>query len=232
MTAEAETAAEVVRDRADVLVDLLGEPASGLDAATRKLSVRLRRLANHVERELRRELAAEGIEVWEFEVLLALYRAPGQQLSAGALLRGSQVTAGAITNRVARLEKQGWVRRDIDPADRRQVLVTLTPAGQRHAEKILAINTTAEQRLLGQADPAAIQRMSEDLRNLLLAIEGAALDEHPYEACLVPKHEAAGKKASGRAARQRTTGRATRQKTSGSAVRQNKTGQAAGQKAS
>ena len=137
---------------------------------------------------LRREFAAEGIEVWEFEVLLALHRAPGQRLSAGALLRGSQVTAGAITNRVARLEKQGWVRRDIDPADRRQVLVTLTPAGQRHAEKILALNTTAEQRLLGQADPAAILRMSEDLRNLLLAIEGPALDEHPYEACSVPRH--------------------------------------------
>src|SRR3984893_16674421 len=73
-----------VRDRAGVLVDLLGEPDSGLDAATKKLSVRVRRLANHVERELRRELAAEGIEVWEVEVLLALHRAPGQQLSAGA----------------------------------------------------------------------------------------------------------------------------------------------------
>ena len=31
-----------VRDRADVLVDLLGEPDSGLDAATKKLSVRVR----------------------------------------------------------------------------------------------------------------------------------------------------------------------------------------------
>ncbi len=175
-----------VRDRADILVDLLGEPASELDAATKKLSVRLRRLASHVERELRRELAAEGIEVWEFEVLLALHRAPGQQLGAGALLRGSQVTAGAITNRVTRLEKQGWVRRDIDPADRRQVLVTLTPAGQRHAERILAINTSAERRLLGQAGPAAIRRMGDDLRNLLLAIEGPVLDEHPYEPCLVP----------------------------------------------
>jgi len=180
-------AVQGVRDRADVLVDLLGEPDSGLDAATKKLSVRVRRLANHVERELRRELAAEGIEVWELEVLLALRRAPGQQLSAGALLRGSQVTAGAITNRVARLEKQGWVRRDIDPGDRRQVLVTLTADGQRHADKILALKTTTEQRLLGQADPAALERMCEDLRNLLLAIEGPAVDEHPYEPCLAPK---------------------------------------------
>src|SRR5579863_8861706 len=68
----AETARETgtqpqgVRDRADVLVDLLGEQVhqDDLDAATKKLSVRVRRLANHVERELRRELAAEGIEVW------------------------------------------------------------------------------------------------------------------------------------------------------------------------
>ena len=172
-----------VRDRADVLVDLLGEHGSGLDAATKKLSVRVRRLANHVERELRRELAAEGIEVWEFEVLLALRRAPGQRLSAGALLRGSQVTAGAITNRVARLERRGWVRRDVDPEDRRQVLVTLTEAGQRHADEILAVHTTAERRLLGRADPAALERMCEDLRNLLLAIEGPATDEHPYESC-------------------------------------------------
>jgi DNA-binding MarR family transcriptional regulator len=177
---------EPVRDRADVLVDLLCQEASDVDAPTKKLGIRLMRLANHLERELRRELAAEGIEAWELEVLLALHRAPGRQMSAGALLRESQVTAGAITNRVARLEAQGWVRRDVDPADRRQVLVTLTPAGERHAEKIIGIKTTAEQRLFGQADPAAIERMSEDLRNLLLAIEGPAQDAHPYERC--PDH--------------------------------------------
>jgi DNA-binding MarR family transcriptional regulator len=187
MTTETDAARrEPVRDRADVLVDLLGEPSSGLDAATRKLSIRLRRLASHVERELRRELAAEGIEVWEFEMLLALQRAAKHQLSAGALLRGSQVTAGAITNRVARLEKRGYLRRDIDPADRRQILVTLTPAGRRRASRLEAIHTTAEQRLLGQAGSAAIGRMCEDLRNLLLAIEGPARDDHPYEACSVP----------------------------------------------
>lgn len=175
--------AEAVRDRADVLVDLLGQDGAEADAAIKKLSIRLRRLANHVERELRRELAAQGIEAWELEVLLSLRRAPGQRLSAGALLRGSQVTAGAITNRVARLEGNGWVRRDVAPADRRHVLVTLTESGQRRADEILCIKTTTEERLLGRAGPAAIQRMSEDLRDLLLAIEGPATDEHADEAC-------------------------------------------------
>lgn len=183
---------EVVRDRADVLVDLLGQQTSGVDAATKKLGIRLRRIANHLERELRRELAAQGIEVWELEVLMALERAAGQRLSAGALLRGSQVTAGAISNRISRLESRGWVRREVDSADRRQVLVTLTPSGRQRADCILALKTTTEQRLLGHADPAAIERMSEDLRGLLLAIEGPAADEHPYERCSVHEAPAAG----------------------------------------
>jgi DNA-binding MarR family transcriptional regulator len=176
-------ATEPIRDRADVLIDLLGPDQAHNGTDTLKLAMRVRRLANHLERELRRELGAQGIEVWELEVLLALHRAPDRRLSAGALLRGSQVTAGAITNRIARLEAQGLVRRDVDPDDRRQILVTLTPDGEHRAECITAVHTTAEQRLLGRADPAAIERMSADLRNLLLAIEGPATDEHPYEPC-------------------------------------------------
>jgi DNA-binding MarR family transcriptional regulator len=176
---------EAVRDRADVLVDLMCRETTGIDAATKKLGIRLQRIAHHLERELRRELGAEGIEPWELEVLLALHRAPGHRLSAGALLRASQVTAGAITNRIARLEAQDWVRRDVDPADRRQVLVTLTPAGVERARHILALKTTAEESLLGRADPEAIERMSRDLRELLLAIEGPAVDQDPYEKCPV-----------------------------------------------
>jgi DNA-binding MarR family transcriptional regulator len=174
---------QAVRDRADVLADLLCSQAADADVAAKKLGIRLRRIAGHLERELRREFAAQGIEAWELEVLLALHSAPGQRRSAGALRRGSQVTAGAISNRIARMEAQGWVRRDIDQADRRQVLVTLTPAGLRRAEQIMAVKTTAEQRLLGLVDAATMERMSRDLRELLLAIEGPAVDEDACQAC-------------------------------------------------
>ena len=208
MTAEVDG---VLRDRADVLVELLGYDSSDADIATKTLSIRLRRLANHLERELRHELAAHGIEVCELEVLLALRRASGQQLSAGALVQASQVTAGAITSRVARLERQGIVRREVDPADRRQVLVTLTAKGKRRADCILAIKTTTEQRLLGQASPDAIARMSRDLRDLLLAIEGPAVDDHPYEQCTTERAKAADK--AGRRPKTKRTGtEATRRK--------------------
>jgi DNA-binding MarR family transcriptional regulator len=173
---------QVVRDRADVLADRLCRQA-GADVATKGLGIRLRRIAAHLERELRREFAAEGIEAWELEVLLALHSAPGQRRSAGDLRRGSQVTAGAISNRIARMEARGWVSRDVDRTDRRHVLVTLTPAGLRRAEQILAVRTTAEQRLLGLVDAATRERLSRDLRELLLAIEGPATDEDACQAC-------------------------------------------------
>jgi hypothetical protein len=63
------------------------------------------------------------------------------------------------------------------------------------------------------------RRMSEDLRNLLLAIEGPALDEHPYEPCLVPKHKAAAQNAAAQnAAGQNAAGQAAGQKAAGQAA--------------
>jgi DNA-binding MarR family transcriptional regulator len=129
---------------------------------------------------LRQELAADGIEMWEFEVLLALRRSPDRCRSAGDLLRESQVTSGAITNRVARLEERGWVRRDMCPDDRRQVLVSLTPEGLARADELLAKKTQADQAVFGRLDRHAQDRLNTDLRTLLLALEGPvrADEEH------------------------------------------------------
>jgi DNA-binding MarR family transcriptional regulator len=150
------TEAVVERDRVDVVVDFWLQENPDLDTRIKMLAIRLRRAAHHLERALRQELAADGIEMWEFEVLLALRRNPDHCRSAGDLLRESQVTSGAITNRVARLEERGWVRRDMCPDDRRQVLVSLTPEG------------------LARADGPTQDRLNSDLRTLLLALEGPA----------------------------------------------------------
>src|SRR5712672_1859834 len=91
-------------------------------AESKALAYRVRRLAHRLETDLKRELAPHGIELWELELLACLLR-------AGTLLTQLQLTSGAITNRVRRLELNGWVTRDLDPDDRRSVLVTLTPAG-------------------------------------------------------------------------------------------------------
>jgi DNA-binding MarR family transcriptional regulator len=168
-----------VRDQVDVIIDHWHEQNPDLDIPVKALSIRLRRVTHHIEREVRRELAEHGIELWEFEMLLALRRAPGHQLSAGGLLRQSQVTSGAITNRLSRLEENGWIRRDVDPHDRRQVLVTLTKTGLRRAQKILDTRIGTEERLLGGVDPAIVERLTGDLRTLLVSIEGPGDDFEP-----------------------------------------------------
>jgi DNA-binding MarR family transcriptional regulator len=172
-------AADEVRDQVDVIMAQWREQNPLLDTPAKALTIRLRRVTHHIERAVRRELAEDGIELWEFEVLLGLRRAPGHQLSAGALLRQSQVTSGAITNRIGRLEENGWVRRDVDPGDRRQVLVTLTKTGLARAQKILDTKTSTEDRLFSGLAPATLDRLSCDLRTLLLALEGPGDDFEP-----------------------------------------------------
>lgn len=160
------------RDRVDAVVDFWYQENPELDRRVKMLAIRLRRAGHHLERVLRHELAALDIEMWEFEVLLALRRGDGFCRSAGDLLRESQVTSGAITNRVAQLEKRGWVRRDVCPSDRRQVLVSLTPEGVARADQLLATKTQAEMNLFGRLDEAAQDRLNDDLRTLLIALEG------------------------------------------------------------
>jgi DNA-binding MarR family transcriptional regulator len=85
-----------------------------------------------------------------------------------------QLTSGAITNRVAGLERSGCVSRDVDPNDRRSVLVTLTPAGRDRAHHAFAIKTETEVSLLSAISPAGQRRINDDLRAVLISLEGPA----------------------------------------------------------
>ena len=165
---------DLVRDQVDVVVDFWSQENPNVDLLVKGLAIRLRRVSHHLERALRQQLGAGDIEVWEAEVLLALRRSADHSRCAGELLKDIQVTSGAISNRVARLEERGWVRRDVDPEDRRHVLVSLTPAGLVRADALLASKAQAELAVLGRLDLEVQERLNNDLRTLLIALEGSA----------------------------------------------------------
>ncbi|MDQ6836769.1 MAG: MarR family transcriptional regulator, partial [Actinomycetota bacterium] len=98
--------------------------------------------------------------------------------SVGELAGDSQVTPGAVTNRVGRLEERGLVRRDVDPADRRQVIVSLTEEGLARADQMIATKISADQRAFGSLDRPTQQRLLADLRTLLINLEADAEDGH------------------------------------------------------
>ena len=134
--------------------------------------MRLRRASQHLERAVRTNLAASGVdEYWEIEVLMSLLRAPGHRRSAGELQRESQVTSGAITNRVGRLESRGWVTREVDPVDRRQVLISLTGDGLKQANHVVATKNESERRIFSGLDRVLLERLTGELRTLLASME-------------------------------------------------------------
>lgn len=172
------------RDLAEVIIDFWRREQPDQDMTTKLLALRLRRSASHLERAIRQEFGSLDLDTCEVESLLSLRRAPDECKSAGTLQREAQVTSGAITHRVARLEERGLVTREVDPRDRRHVLVRLTAAGHDRANELMATKTSAEQRLFAGLTPDARQRLAEDLKTLLLSLEGPATDTAVAEACL------------------------------------------------
>lgn len=169
--------ADPIRDEADEIVEFWHQENPDLDVTAKTLAIRLRRASQHLERAVRTNLAANGVdEYWEIEVLMSLLRAPGYRRSAGDLTRESWVTSGAITNRVGRMERRGWVTREVDPNDRRQVLVTLTAEGLQRAHHVVATKNESEKRLFSDLDRAFLERVTTDLRTLLAAMESPASD--------------------------------------------------------
>ena len=58
-------------------------------------------------------------------------------MSAGDLAEASRLSTGAITAVIDRLERAGYARRVPDPADRRRVLVELTPRAYAVASELM-----------------------------------------------------------------------------------------------
>ena len=67
----------------------------------------------------------------------------GGGLTAGELAREAGLTTGAVTGVIDRLERVGYARRGPDPADRRKVVVEVTPEFYARAGSDLGVRWRA-----------------------------------------------------------------------------------------
>ena len=79
-----------------------------------------------------------GLSMAQFGVLNHFVRLGGERTPA-RLAAAFQVTRGAMTNTLARLEAQGFVTMRPDPEDGRGKIVAITGAGQQAREDALAL---------------------------------------------------------------------------------------------
>jgi MarR family transcriptional regulator, organic hydroperoxide resistance regulator len=75
-------------------------------------------------------------------------------LTVGALAAATATRPTTLTSALDRLVGRGYVVREVDPADRRSFLVSLTPAGQRAAGTVSAAVRELEQSALNRISPA------------------------------------------------------------------------------
>jgi DNA-binding MarR family transcriptional regulator len=83
-------------------------------------------LQAHLESQLQHEA---GMPHTYYEVLVALSEAPGRSLRMSELADARRSSRSRLSHAVARLEANGWVRREACPTDKRGAWAVLTPIG-------------------------------------------------------------------------------------------------------
>ena len=110
---------------------------------------------------------------WETFSLIAALRRSGKpyELNPTELQRQSLLTSGAMTNRIDRVEALGLVERRPDTADRRGVIVRLTPAGRALADKAIAVHFIQSAEVLGALSTREREQLEQLLAKLLNSLE-------------------------------------------------------------
>jgi DNA-binding MarR family transcriptional regulator len=122
-----------------------------------RLGLRSRRLFADAIAEL-------GIRPPHFGILVVL--AGHDALAQSELADALGVDRGQLVGLLDELEREGLVRRDIDPNDRRRHAVSLTAEGARREAQARRLASAAEQELLA----ALTAEEQDDLRRLLVRL--------------------------------------------------------------
>ena len=106
--------------------------------------------------------------VSEFDVLITLYNAPDGRLRMTDLANATMLSSGGLTRLIGRLEQRGFVRRDVDPDDRRAFHASLTPSGHEKLAHAREPHDAAIHRQFGdRLTPKELQVLNSTLAKLL-----------------------------------------------------------------
>jgi DNA-binding MarR family transcriptional regulator len=158
------------KDHIDRFLERYGDRLPLQDLVVEGIVDRIGGLNRRFNREMDETLEAFGLNHGEWKVLASLWRA-GEPLSPGELSRIEELSSGAMTNRLDRLEQAGYVRRAPDLVDRRSIKVELTNNGRRVWEEAVAAQAQKEAVVAGALDDREKEQLTKLLRKMMLAYE-------------------------------------------------------------
>lgn len=144
-----------------------GTPVEGIGIVTR-----VWRLAKLLGEDRRRTLTEAGADPATLDLLSVLRRSgPPYQLTTRQLTERSRVTAGAVSQRLARAEHAGLVQRARASTSSRAVTVTLTRSGHALVEQLVDRVLGREAELVSSLTQEQQDALTQLLRTFLTDLE-------------------------------------------------------------
>lgn len=171
---------ETPPDRADQIARAWQREQPGVPVGSIGVFTRIHQTAKLLADQRRRVLNGIDMDAATLDLLSTLRRAgPPYCLSTRQLATRCLVTAGAITQRVDRAEREKLVRRRPSEPGSRIVSVELTDLGHRAVKSAVGDLLTYEQALVDVLEPAQQQELGRLLATLLRGLQARVEDQEP-----------------------------------------------------
>ena len=145
-------------------------PETHPDTDLAALTTAFRLLQTQHARVLHHESAARGLNATDARLVFFLAAADGEGVTPKQAGEYLELTTGAMTSLIDRLEKRSHIERRPNPEDRRSILLHLTPSGSEVAREIGTVYTDAFRDVVAPSDRARLADVLDQL--------GHALDRH------------------------------------------------------
>jgi len=139
-----------------------------IDPEVEGIVTRLDKIHRHFQEASRASLGDAGLTKEEWKVLMALH---DSVRSHGWLCEDLDVSTGAMTNRLDKLERRGLIRRARDPNDRRGVLLELTDTGEHQLEQYIEAGAGRERELVGDLTVEEKRELNRLMSKLLVSLQ-------------------------------------------------------------
>ncbi|MEZ5973653.1 MAG: MarR family transcriptional regulator [Planctomycetota bacterium] len=158
-------------DRVDRMLAQWGRERPDLDPTALAIVLRILILGGTLAERLKSALAPLDLAPFEFDVLSALRRTGKRGgMSPGELCEAAQLTTGAMTHRLKRLEARGFVQRTVDPEDGRGRFVLLTQAGRKIADRAIEARMQEARDSIAHLSEPSQRELRALLRRLCLGL--------------------------------------------------------------
>jgi DNA-binding MarR family transcriptional regulator len=141
-------------------------------SAWASIATLLERLPAALDAQLQRD---SGLTHYEHGLLFALDSAPGRTLRMSVLAGYASSTLSRLSRAISRLEKKGWVQREVDPTDGRFTLAILTDDGHALvARSTPAHHALVEELVFESLTEVQVRQLAEISRRIATAIDSTA----------------------------------------------------------